>query len=60
MPHAYMSDDDVNIRIKRDTWKRLNSRKEPNDSFNDVLERVLDKVEAEEGNGSRMTPPTAD
>ncbi|WP_436933719.1 antitoxin VapB family protein [Halovenus marina] len=55
-----MSDDDVNIRIKRDTWKRLNSRKEPNDSFNDVLERVLDKVEAEEGNGSRMTPPTAD
>jgi len=53
-----MSDDDVNIRIKEDTWKRLNHRKEPNDSFDDVLERVLDDLD--EGNTNRMTPTTAD
>jgi len=57
-----MPDDDVNIRIKRDTWKRLNARKEPNDSFNDVIRRVLDEVEGgEEGDqGNRKTAATAD
>ncbi|QLH81006.1 antitoxin VapB family protein [Halosimplex pelagicum] len=56
-----MADDDVNIRIKHDTWKRLNSRKEPNDSFDDVIRRVLDRAEdqgADEGNPK--TAATAD
>jgi predicted CopG family antitoxin len=49
-----MSDDDnedVNIRIKRDTWKRLHNRKEPNDSHDDVIRRLLDEYEqTDEGN----------
>jgi predicted CopG family antitoxin len=49
-------DDDVNIRIKRDTWHRLHNRKEPNDSFDDVIRRVLDQVEeGEEGNPKTAT-----
>lgn len=59
--HAHlprMSGDSVNIRIKRDTWKRLNSRKGPGDSFDDVISRLLDSDEANEGNSSR--PATAD
>ena len=52
-------DDDVNIRIKRDTWHRLHNRKEPNDSFDDVIRRVLNQVEeGEEGNPKTAT--TAD
>jgi hypothetical protein len=49
---------DVNIRIKRDTWRDLNRRKEPNDSFDDVLQRVLEEVEkcdGEEDNPNRTT-----
>ena len=49
---AHMPDDDVNIRIKRDTWRRLHNRKGPGDSFDDVIRRLLD--EADEGNS--MTP----
>ena len=50
---------DVNIRIKRDTWKRIHKRKEPNDSHDDVIRRLLNRLE-DEGNPSRMTPETAD
>jgi len=49
---------DVNIRIKRDTWRDLNRRKEPNDSFDDVLQRVLEEIEEcddEEDNPNRTT-----
>lgn len=61
-PLAYMTEDDVNIRIKRDTWKRLHNRKEPGDSFNDVLQRLIEESEesGEKGNPTRMTPETAD
>jgi len=42
-----MPDDEItSIQISRDTWKRLNSRKEgPDDTFDDVVERLLDKTE---------------
>lgn len=45
-----MTDDSVNIRIKKDTWRELHQQKEPNDSFDDVIQRLLQKVEAVEGN----------
>lgn len=32
------------IRITRETWERLNGCKGPGDSFNDVLERVLESA----------------
>jgi len=42
-----MADDEItSIQISRETWKRLNSRKEgPNDTFDDVVERLLDETE---------------
>jgi predicted CopG family antitoxin len=48
--------DDVNIRVKRDTWRQLHNRKNPNDSFDDVIKRLLDRVEGdEEGNQNPRT-----
>lgn len=55
--------EDTSIRIKVDTWNRLKDRKtRPNESFDDVINDLLDKVEAqedEEGNRSLRTA-TAD
>lgn len=51
-----MSDDDVNIRIKQDTWKRLHNRKGPGDSFDRVIRDLLNQVEeADEGNPKTAT-----
>ena len=55
-----MGDDDVNIRIKRDTWKRLHGRKEPNDSFDDVIRRALDRLEELEDCEGNQTRAAAD
>lgn len=33
------------ITIEKTTWKRLNSRKEPGESFEDVVERLLNDTE---------------
>lgn len=44
---ASMPNDDTSIRIKVDTWQRLNARKDkPNQSFDDVINDLLDQVEA--------------
>lgn len=55
--------DDTSIRIKVDTWNRLKDRKtRPNESFDDVINDLLDAVEEsddEAGNGSPRTA-TAD
>lgn len=48
-----MPDDTTNIRISRETWKKLNARKEPGDSFDEVIERLIE--EAEEGNSKPAT-----
>lgn len=50
-----MAEDDTSIRIKNSTWKRLNDRKEPGVSFDDIINELLDKVEEKEGN-STQTP----
>lgn len=34
------------IQIDINTWKALNSRKKPGDSFNDIIQRILEKTEA--------------
>jgi predicted CopG family antitoxin len=49
---------DNHIRVSDKTWKRLNSRKEPGDSFEDVISRLLDQTEGEEGNGNTPTETT--
>lgn len=59
-----MAEDDTSVRIKNDTWKRLNNRKEPGESFDEIINELLDKVEAQEGNSTPRaktpTPQTAD
>ncbi|WP_436933720.1 DUF7557 family protein [Halovenus marina] len=37
--------EDTSIRIKRDTWERLRSQKGPGDSFDGVINDLLDKTE---------------
>lgn len=37
---------DNTIRVTDDTWQRLHDRKEPGDSFDDVISDVLDTVDA--------------
>jgi len=33
------------IKVETDNWRRLNARKEPGDDFDDVVSRLLDKVD---------------
>jgi predicted CopG family antitoxin len=40
-----MSGSDHRIRINDKVWDKLNRRKQPGDSFNDVIERLLNEVE---------------
>lgn len=50
---------DNHIRVTDDTWQRLNSLKRPGDSFDAVIQRLLDEREADEGN-SKAAAQTAD
>lgn len=34
-------DEETRVRVSKKTWRRLNARKEPGDSFDDVLDRLL-------------------
>ena len=34
-------DENTSLRVKRGTWRELNQRKEPGDSFDDVIQRLL-------------------
>lgn len=36
-------DADTHIRVTDETWTKLNSRKKPGDSFNDVIARLLEE-----------------
>ena len=40
-----MPSDRTTINVKNETWKRLVLRKEPGDSFDDVIQSLLDKAE---------------
>lgn len=42
-----MANDDTSIRIKTDTWKRLNDLKQPGVSFDDIIAALLDEHEGE-------------
>lgn len=46
------------IEIKKETWRRLNSRKYPGDTFDDVVDRVLDELEAYEEGTATPSPET--
>jgi predicted CopG family antitoxin len=41
-------DNTTTTKIKHSTWKRLHERKQPGDSFDDVINRVLNKAEKAE------------
>lgn len=43
------------IHVKRDTWKKLNSLKEPGESMNEVIERLLAIRSQEHGTGSPLS-----
>jgi hypothetical protein len=43
------------IQINVDVWQRLNSRKQPGDSFNDVLNRLLDSDDSSHSEDSTHT-----
>jgi predicted CopG family antitoxin len=50
--------DMTSMKISKDTWQRLNRRKQPGDSFDDVVQRLLDDVEAsDDDNGGSMPEP---
>ena len=38
-------DADNHIRVTRETWKELNAQKEPGDSFEDVICRLMNEHE---------------
>ena len=46
--HLNMVDDVTTVKVSTDTWKRLNQRKEPGDSFDEVISKLLDEVESSE------------
>lgn len=51
---------DTQVRITDTTWAELNAKKRPGDSFDDVIQRLLDEAEEdEEGNGMPLAT-TAD
>lgn len=40
-----MTRDVTSVEIKKSTWKELNQQKEPGDSFDDVIQRLLARPE---------------
>ena len=43
-----MGQQNTTVTVSRDTWKRLQMRKEPGDSFDDVISDLLEEVEEAE------------
>jgi len=50
------ANDVTTIKVKGETWKRLNQLKEPGDSFDEVIQKLL-KQDAEEDNEGNTSPP---
>lgn len=46
---------DIHVRVTEETWSELNARKGPGDSFNDVIQRLLEETEDAEGNPTIAT-----
>lgn len=40
-----MAEDSTSIQVERDTWKELMMRKEPGDTFDDVIRDLLEQAE---------------
>ncbi|ELY86884.1 hypothetical protein C485_08207 [Natrinema altunense JCM 12890] len=40
-----MADETTTVTVSTETWKRLTLRKDPGDSFDDVITELLDEVE---------------
>lgn len=56
---SIMSRDVTSIEIKKSTWKELNQQKEPGDSFDDVIQRLLharEEPEEEPDGGVEVQP----
>jgi len=47
---------DTHIRVQESTWSRLNARKRPGDSFDDVIVRLLDEAEDDGGSDGAREP----
>lgn len=43
-----MADDKTTVTVTRDTWKKLQMRKEPGDSFEDVIAELIEIAEDSE------------
>lgn len=40
--------DDTTVRISNETWHRLNDRKGPGVSFDEIINQLLDEAESDE------------
>ncbi|WP_244605579.1 antitoxin VapB family protein [Halorussus marinus] len=40
-----MADDVTSIQVRNETWQELNARKAPGDTFDDVIQRLLDQAD---------------
>lgn len=47
------------IRVTDETWSELNRRKRPGDSFDDVIQRLLDETEEASDEGNPKAAATA-
>lgn len=43
--------EDTTVRVRHATWRRLNDRKDPGVSFDEVISNLLDAQEADEAEG---------
>ena len=50
---------DTHIRVTKETWMRLNERKEPGDSFEDVIQRLIAEADSRSGEDAEGNPPPA-
>ena len=43
-----MTEDVTSIQVTAETWRELNHRKEPGDTFDDVIQRLLEEADKDE------------
>jgi predicted DNA-binding protein len=54
-------EEDTSVRVKAETWKRLDELKDsPGKTFDDVINELLDESESSSGNRSPADPVLAD
>jgi predicted CopG family antitoxin len=39
--------DSTTVQVSTDTWKTLNRRREPGESFDDVLQKIIEEIDNE-------------